>query len=185
MPKLGLRAYAKHRGVSLATVQDALKTGRISLVDGKIETEQADHDWDANAHPGRVAAGVRQFAGKRGRKTAEAKPNTGDSYAESQRKKAALDVRLAQLKVDEQEGRLISADAVAQEWTALGTAIRDSMLALPTRLAGKLASMTSERDIAQFLRSTIRAELSKISVGLTDAVPERSESPKPERTNNV
>jgi hypothetical protein len=45
---LSLRAYARHRGVTLAAVQKARQSGRIPvLVDGTVEAGAADEAWDA------------------------------------------------------------------------------------------------------------------------------------------
>jgi len=47
---LSLRAYARHRGVTLAAVQKARQTGRISaLADGSIDPAAADAAWSAAA----------------------------------------------------------------------------------------------------------------------------------------
>ena len=55
---VSLRAYGRHRRVSLAAVQKALKTRRImALPDGTIDPEIADRAWD-------VAAEVRRTAHK-------------------------------------------------------------------------------------------------------------------------
>lgn len=53
MAKVGIRAYARHRGVSQKAVQQAMETGRISFdVDQSgaklIDPERADHEWDLN-----------------------------------------------------------------------------------------------------------------------------------------
>ena len=43
---LSRRAYGRHRGVSLAAVQKALRAGRITLLpDGTIDPEAADKTW--------------------------------------------------------------------------------------------------------------------------------------------
>ena len=48
MPVLGLRAYARHRGVSLTAVQKAIHSGRIpTTADGKIDSDRADAEWKA------------------------------------------------------------------------------------------------------------------------------------------
>jgi hypothetical protein len=53
---LSLRAYGRHRGVTLAAVQKALKTHRITaLPDGTIDPEIADRAWDAAAEVRRMA----------------------------------------------------------------------------------------------------------------------------------
>jgi len=53
MPLLSLRAYAKHRGVSLAAVQKAVHSGRITpTADGLIDSDRADAEWNAKTRPG-------------------------------------------------------------------------------------------------------------------------------------
>ena len=41
---LSRREYAAHRGVTVAAVQKAVETGRITLIDGKIDPEKADKE---------------------------------------------------------------------------------------------------------------------------------------------
>ena len=49
---LSLRAYAKHRGVSLPAVQKAIRAGRIRTTpDGKINASEADQEWERNTDP--------------------------------------------------------------------------------------------------------------------------------------
>ena len=48
MPVLSLRAYAKHRGVSLAAVQLAIRSGRIATTsNGMFDSDRADAEWTA------------------------------------------------------------------------------------------------------------------------------------------
>lgn len=56
MPLLSLRAYARHRGVSLMAVQKAIRTRRIETVDGRIDPEIADLQWEQRTRPYRRAA---------------------------------------------------------------------------------------------------------------------------------
>ena len=57
MPLLSLRAYAKHRGVSLAAVQKAIRSGRIATnADGLIDSDRADAEWNAKTRPGQRRA---------------------------------------------------------------------------------------------------------------------------------
>src|SRR5467141_119831 len=46
--EMGIRAYARHRNVTPAAVRKAIKSGRITAVDGKIDPAVADRDWAAN-----------------------------------------------------------------------------------------------------------------------------------------
>lgn len=58
---LSLRAYALYRkdaglpGGTLRAVQKAVKAGRIHLVDGKIDPDQADTAWQSNTNPTKQA----------------------------------------------------------------------------------------------------------------------------------
>ncbi len=66
--RMSLRAYARHRGAlglpggSLAGVQRALSTGRITVHNGKVDPVEADQQWAANtrraATPEEVAAAL-------------------------------------------------------------------------------------------------------------------------------
>jgi hypothetical protein len=53
---ISLRAYARRRGCTLSTVQKAVSSGRIQLIDGKIDQKLADREWAANTNPGQGAA---------------------------------------------------------------------------------------------------------------------------------
>jgi hypothetical protein len=56
---VSLRAYARHRGVTLAAVQKARQTGRIPvLADGTVEADAADAAWNAAAAARRAAQTV-------------------------------------------------------------------------------------------------------------------------------
>jgi len=48
VPLVSLRAYARHRGVTLHAVQKAIRSRRIELVDGRIDIDRADLDWTRN-----------------------------------------------------------------------------------------------------------------------------------------
>jgi len=49
---MSLRAYARHRGVSLRAVQKALASGRIrARADGRLDADMADANWASNTAP--------------------------------------------------------------------------------------------------------------------------------------
>jgi hypothetical protein len=50
MGGVSMRAYARHRGCALFSVQKACRSGRIPmLIDGSIEVDAADRAWDSAA----------------------------------------------------------------------------------------------------------------------------------------
>src|SRR5271156_1675800 len=52
MEPMSLRAYARHRGVSLRAVQKALASGRIAArEDGRLDPDLADTNWARNTAP--------------------------------------------------------------------------------------------------------------------------------------
>jgi hypothetical protein len=52
MEPVSLRAYARHRGVSLRAVQKAIQAGRIERTPtGKIDVQTADTQWDRRTAP--------------------------------------------------------------------------------------------------------------------------------------
>jgi hypothetical protein len=52
MEPVSLRAYARHRGVSLRAVQKAIQSGRIERTPaGKIDVQTADTQWDRRTAP--------------------------------------------------------------------------------------------------------------------------------------
>ncbi|OYT68678.1 MAG: hypothetical protein CFK52_14560, partial [Chloracidobacterium sp. CP2_5A] len=78
MPLLSLRAYAKHRGVSLAAVQKAVHSGRITPnADGLIDSDRADAEWNAKTRPGQRRA---KAAAAVPRESAEAPPSGLDYF---------------------------------------------------------------------------------------------------------
>lgn len=89
MPLVSLRAYARHRGVTLGAVQTAIKAQRISTVGGKIDQDQADKDWTANTGFSASKRGV-PIAKKRSSKKAAKtkKAQTADTPQTRQQVKA-------------------------------------------------------------------------------------------------
>src|SRR4051794_34083226 len=49
---MSLREYARHRGCYPRAVEAALRAGRIRRDEqGRIDSEQADHDWEVGTSP--------------------------------------------------------------------------------------------------------------------------------------
>jgi hypothetical protein len=54
---MSLRAYARHRGVSLRAVQKAIASGRIAArADGRLDAATADANWARNTAPRPISA---------------------------------------------------------------------------------------------------------------------------------
>jgi len=94
----GLRAYARHRGVTLKAVQKRRDAGAITVgEDGKIDFEQADGEWTASTSRNGHRHGHR--------------PGT---LVEAQRRLALARARLARLEYRKRRGELVDAGKVRQ-----------------------------------------------------------------------
>ena len=74
------REYARQLGVSHVAVQRAVKTGRISTVDGKIDPAQADRQWQENtdqSKPRNRITGRPKQASQPDHRQPQASPNPG------------------------------------------------------------------------------------------------------------
>ena len=153
MSAVSLRAYARHRGVSLAAVQKAIQTGRIrTTAEGKIEVELADRDWERNTHYGAsVATGEPALA--------------GPSYAQSRAVREAYLARLAKIEYEERLGKLISRDEVQVAAFNKFRIFRDGLLNIPDRVAAVLAAESDSHKVHELLTGEIRKALHEFADG--------------------
>jgi len=160
MAIMSLRAYARHRDVDLFSVQTAIKKGRIStLPDGKIDSDVADREWEAN-----TVARPPMVTGRR-------KPHDdgdGETFGASQYTKARAvrehyQARLAKLEYEEKVGQLVSKDEVQVAAFNKFRQYRDAMLNIPDRLAAMLAAETDAAKCYEILSSEIRKALNEFA----------------------
>lgn len=138
MTAVSLRAYAKHRGVTLKAVQKAIESDRIHPnSDGKIDTERADADWARNTGPKvRRTSAAAKVAPSRAEETRPEAPGVGPSYAQSRAIREAYEARLSKLTYEERIKKLINADEMRVAAFNLSRMIRDRVLNVPDRVVG-------------------------------------------------
>lgn len=151
MPKtLSLRAYAKHRGVNLQAVQDALKYGRITKAkDGKIDPRKADVDWEKNTNPAKA----------RGSKSDSV--DTGN-YLKAKAVKEAYEAQLAKLEYEEKVGKLINAEKVKLQAFEIARLTRDAVLNIPDRISAELVGITDQATMHSILTKELTNALQEI-----------------------
>jgi len=141
MAAVSLRAYAKHRGVTLKAVQKAIQSGRIQTTpDGKIDAGQADADWERNTGPKvrRTAASAPPAPPPMEHPRAEAVASGTFDYAKARAIIAHYEARLAKIDYEERIKKLINADEVSVAAFNLFRMFRDRMLNIPDRVVGAL-----------------------------------------------
>jgi len=153
--------YAKHRGVSEAAVSKAIKAGRISLIDGKIDPVAADAQWARNS---RVRAGSgRGMLGPSAQQLGIAADQLGDgpdvgasapgsdNYWDSRSRREAAEAELAEIELAEKNGQVIRIKAVESAWSQSLAATREHLLQVRARLAPLLANESDPFKIEQLL----------------------------------
>ena len=140
MAPVSLRAYAKHRGVTLKAVQKAIESGRIHTnVDGKIDTDRADAEWARNTGPKvRRTASTSSPASPRSEQPRPEPSAGGLDYAMARAIIANYEARLVKLDYEERIKKLVKADEVSIAAFNLFRMFRDRLLNMPDRVVGAL-----------------------------------------------
>lgn len=165
--------YSRRRGVDPTSVRDAIKGGRISLISGMIDPVVADAQWAANTrrriHASDDATGPtrqpQQSAAAPASPPAPVQTYGIPDYQESRARREAAEAELAELRLAEEQGELIRADAVRSALSRRAAGLRDAILQVPSRLAAVLAP---ENDPAR-IHELLAAELRSVLLQLTEA----------------
>jgi len=161
MPLLSLRAYAKHRGVSLAAVQKAIHSGRITPnADGLIDSDRADAEWNAKTRPGQRRA--KMVPPTPPPQPAEAPAGSLDYFRARAIRESYL-ARLAKIEFEERTAKLVSRDEVQVAAFTNGRTVRDNLLNIPDRLAATLAAETDPDRVHHLLSAEIRKALEELA----------------------
>ncbi len=175
---VSLREYARRRGISHVAVHKAIKAGRISTVDGKIDPAQADREWientDQSKPRNRVTGKPKQArrAGEPsepmdlgGSEDAQGGNGTATGYAKARAARELYQAQLAKLELDRQRGVLIRADEVRVGAFNMARKARDQLIALPERVAAVLAATDDAAEVQRILEE----EIERICQEIADA----------------
>lgn len=168
---VGIRAYARHRGVSHQAVMQAIKRGRLSasvVGEGrgkKLDRRVADLEWEAKTDPRKVRpkasrkggapAKQGELPGMEGEEAPEPRAK-GLSHATAAAAKVAMDVKLKQLDYEERMGNLLDRGQVERESFELARLVRDQVMGVPEGLGW----LTHEQKLE--LRAALRTALSAV-----------------------
>ena len=152
---MSLRAYARHRGTSLSTVQKAIESGRIhKLPNGQIDSEIADAEWTRNTQTQAPPVNRRS----------QQPDDDGEGFGASQYTKARAvrehyQARLAKIDYEERVAKLVSGEEVQVAAFNKFRQFRDAMLNIPDRLAAMIAAETVAATVHALLTAEIRKAL--------------------------
>lgn len=161
--------YARRRGVHHTAVLKAVKTGRISLIDGKIDPDVADIQWQKNTRNPRAAfaqpqvALVDRPAGVQEAQTLPA-PDTAIPQAVydlqlARAKREHHEANIAELRERQKAGELVELQQVQMAYTTLAAQLRAALERLPDKLAPRLAAESDEHAVHVLLMTGLDTAL--------------------------
>jgi hypothetical protein len=169
---LSQKDYADARGWSKQYVNQLIKKGRIHLVDGQIDPEQADRALGRTRDPSRVAAFRSDGMGESGNAATGPELDAArihGSFAKARTVREHYRALKERLEYEQAAGNLISKAEVEDEHFTLARMTRDRVLQGMHDIAGTLA--------VQFKidEATVRGQLIERVTGLLNSVADEIE----------
>lgn len=161
---MSIRAYARHRGIKHPSVIEQIDKGHIHLTaEGKIDSDQADAEWNANV--------LKPSVPYRTVPRAEGDPlpaSNGLDYSRARAIRENYLARLAKIEYEERSGKLVSKDEVAVAAFTKARTVRDGMLNIPDRVAAIVAAEPDADKVHLILTDEIRKALNELSGANSD-----------------
>ena len=165
--------YTRHRGCQLQAVQYAVKAGRIQRdADGKIDSDQADADWERNTSHSHARYGPKPPRKQEGPtqshsakvKAADAAADlgsgerlaTGPDYSKARAAKEIYEARLKKLDYEERLGNLVPRSEVELAAFNRFRILRDACFNIPNRIAAQIAAESDPATVFQILEDEVR-----------------------------
>ncbi len=192
--------YAKHRGCSAVAVHKAVKAGRISLIDGKIDPAVADIQWRANTRarqPARSAGGpgatgdllangsptgsgdadVSTPPG--GDKPGAAAPAADTGYTEARTRRERAEAEEAEMRTARIRGTMVMREDVDRAMFEILRESRDRLTACARRIASEVASIGTAETCETIIDREHRIVLELMVTSFREKVgaPPRATSP--------
>jgi crotonobetainyl-CoA:carnitine CoA-transferase CaiB-like acyl-CoA transferase len=168
-PEVSLRAYARHRGISLKAVQKAIASGRIhKSASGKIAVAGADRAWAANTDMARRPVdSVFNFQTRSiddDDSEDEVQDQTTSDYQKHRALREEIRAKKEQIELDKMTGATLDvAEANRIIFTAFRT-VRDAIMNVPVRTKDLIAAETNPMRIEALLEKELASALESIDV---------------------
>ena len=181
---LSVRAYARRRGVTHTAVQRAIADRRLvrSLVQQGGEAPQvlasiADVEWNERTSPAHSRAAPPTASG-------HDRFGAPDDYRRSLVIEKVVRTKLAQVRLDEQQGRLIDAAEAGRVQFEIARLVRNQIFELPDRLADELALETDAHRVKEILTREVTDVMRKLSARLREGAVSRDGAVDAGRANS-
>jgi hypothetical protein len=151
MPRGGIRAYARYRGVDPMAVEKAIRSGRITPEsDGKLDFEKTDREWSQNTTP------------KMEMPTAATVNGSAIGAAQYTRARAFREfyqAHLSKIQYEQSIGKLVPKEEVQAAAFNKYRRFRDQILSIPDRIAALLAAESDAKKCHELLDAELRRAL--------------------------
>jgi len=162
------REYARRQGISHTAVQQAIASGRISTLHGKIDPAMADREWRRNTDqskprnritgqpmhrraPGEPPQPMRLI----GAREPEGDDGTATGYTRARAARELYQAQIAKIELDRLRGSLVRADEVKLGAFNMARKARDQLIALPERVAAIIAATQDQGEVQRILEEEI------------------------------
>lgn len=146
MPLISQCEYAKRRGISREAVRQAVVSGRISLIDGKINPLVADAQWIANTRNPKADFACKPLTDVIAQSSESASglpdsaiPQTVYDLQLARAKREYHEANIAEMRERQRADELVELAQVRLAYTTLAAQLRAAMERIPDKLAERLA----------------------------------------------
>lgn len=174
-------AYARRIGITPQGLEYHIKRGTVALIGPKrlVCIEDADASMREHKHPSYERPGASVVPVGDGVERPQAKPvgekPKTETLHESRANKAREDAKRSKIAREKEEielaalrGGMVRVADVTSEAVAAYLIVRTKLLAIPTKIAGRVALMKDPHAIRAMLEDTIKESLDEISDTLAD-----------------
>ena len=162
------REYARRLGVSHTAVQQAIASGRISTIGGRIDPAVADRQWQENTDQSkprnRITGAPRHRRqpdelprpmGMFGTMDAADDPAAVAGFARARAARELYPAQLAKIELDLRRGILVRADEVRLQAFGRARKARDLLISAPDRVAATIAATDDPAEVRRILEGEI------------------------------
>lgn len=180
MAEMSQRAFARHMGVALNSVQKALKSGRIALnANGKIDAKTAEAAWRRNTDESRrsftdLSRPTRALDGDAPATPAEqddefsAAAATNDphmaAYRSARAEREGTRAQRERMELERDLGNLLALEDAKRIAFTTFRVLRDMVMNVPVRVKDQLAAEGSAARVETILEDELARALSSIDV---------------------
>ncbi len=153
--------FAKRQGWSRQYVGKLVKSGKIVLVKGKVDPEQALAAIKAQSEPSTELRAKSQSGTILPASPTDSRQAVDFVTARTMRE--AFKAKMAKMEYEEKAGKLTDAIKVREEAFRAGRIVRDSLLGIPDRLSDVLAAENDPVKVRQLLMDEFESILNELS----------------------